>query len=368
MKILHITSHLNVGGITSYLLNLCKGLRHLGDEPTIASHSGALTEVFLNEKISLQTIPLKTKSELSLDVLRSYKILKKACTENHWDILHAHTRVSQWLAHWLSQNSGIPYVTTIHGFYHHHLGRRVFPCLGHYTIANSQEVEHDIRLHYQPHKISTVLHGIDTDYFSPHPFSNEDREAFKQKFNLDHRICLGIVARLAPEKGHLLMIDILEELLTKYHHPLQLVMVGEGHQKHAIEAKIKEKNLQNSVILIPPQKDPRLAYAIMDIFVTHHQGPEGFGLSALEAMSMQTCVAISTQKGGLEEFISHEQNGILLKKATPSQMAATLHHILTHTEFKNKLAAQARLDVTHHFSHLHMAQKTHDIYEHVLSS
>ena len=149
MKVLHLTTHLNVGGITSYLYQLSQGLQKIGVQVSIASSGGMCSSKFEEQKIPIYRIPLNTKSELSPKLALSFLSLKRLYQKEHWDLLHAHTRVSQCLAQALSFYCNIPYVTTFHGFYHHHLGRKLFPCLGQKTIANSHAVNGSPRYPYR---------------------------------------------------------------------------------------------------------------------------------------------------------------------------------------------------------------------------
>ena len=195
MKILQLTSHLNVGGITSYLYHLSQGLKKLNIDSSLASSGGEQERDFEHHQITTHSIPLDTKHELSIKLAWSFFKLKKLYKQEKWDLLHAHTRVSQYLAYFLSQNLHIPYVTTFHGFYHHHLGRKLFPCLGHRTIANSFPVEEDLKAHYPTHTphISTILHGIDTEYFNTKNISDEKKQNFRQEFKIPLLPTLGIV-------------------------------------------------------------------------------------------------------------------------------------------------------------------------------
>ena len=61
-RILHITTYLNIGGISSYLLTLCQGLQALGDECHVASFGGELEEEF--QKAVLKYKPYIKKSTI----------------------------------------------------------------------------------------------------------------------------------------------------------------------------------------------------------------------------------------------------------------------------------------------------------------
>ncbi|MBI3017804.1 MAG: glycosyltransferase family 4 protein [Deltaproteobacteria bacterium] len=365
MKVLHLTTHLNVGGITSYLYQLSQGLQKIGVQTSIASSGGEYSSEFESHQIPLHLIPLNTKSELNPKLALSFLKLKKLYQKEKWDLIHAHTRVGQCLAQALSSYCKIPYVTTFHGFYDHHLGRKLFPCLGQRTIANSHAVASNLKASYPNHEdqITTVLHGIDTDFFNSSAISNSQKEEERQKFNLSPLPTLGIIGRLSAEKGHVTLLEIFKILIEKYHQKIQLLIVGDGKQRESIEQKILELQLKEFVKLIPAQKDPRPFFGLMDVYVTYHVGPEGFGLSTLEAMAMGKPVVISYVQGGMSDFIEDEQEGFLMKGASPDTMAQKMNELLNSKSLQIKMGTNAAQKIKDHFSHQRMAEQTQKIYE-----
>ncbi len=366
MKVLHLTTHLNVGGITSYLYHLSQGLQKIGVHTAIASRGGEYSPEFENRQIPLHVIPLNTKSELSPKLALSFLKLKNLYQKEKWDVLHAHTRVSQCLAQALSSYCNIPYVTTFHGFYHlDHLGRKLFPCLGKKTIANSHAVAENLHYFYPQYQnqITTVLHGIDTDFFNPTIISDDQKEEWRHKLALSPLPTLGIVGRLSIEKGHIQLLEVLKFLIEKYHQKVQLLIIGDGKQKGAIEQKILELGLKDFVKLISSQKDPRPLLSLIDIYATYHTGPEGFGLSTLEAMAMGKPVVISYAQGGMGDFIEDGKEGFLMKEASQDIMAQKIMELLNSPSLQHKMGESAAQKVRSHFSYLRMAEQTQKIYE-----
>ena len=117
MKILLVTTHLNYGGISSYCFSLAKSLVSKGHKVFIASSPGDLLVCFELYNIEYIDIPIMTKSEVSPRVLMSAIKLAKFIKDEEIDIIHAHTRVTQITAHYLSSFTKVPFVTTCHGFF-----------------------------------------------------------------------------------------------------------------------------------------------------------------------------------------------------------------------------------------------------------
>ena len=117
MKILLLTTHLNTGGIARYVISLAKALKHRGHTVFVASSGGDLEMTLVQEGIQHLFVDLRTKSELSPKVVKSFFGLKSFARKEGIDLIHAHTRVTQVLAALLSLYTKIPYVTTCHGFF-----------------------------------------------------------------------------------------------------------------------------------------------------------------------------------------------------------------------------------------------------------
>ena len=77
MNILLLTHHLNVGGITSYVLTLAKGMKERGHNVYLASSGGELEDKFMQAGVILFKVPLKTKNEISYKILFSFWKLRK---------------------------------------------------------------------------------------------------------------------------------------------------------------------------------------------------------------------------------------------------------------------------------------------------
>lgn len=363
MKVLHLTTHLNIGGITTHILNLSRGLKKAGIEPQVACSGGEMTEVFKENQIKTHLIPIKTKQEIDFKIFLSYLALKKLYQREKWDCIHAHTRISHWLAYFLSSRLRIPYFSTFHGFYRHHLGRKLFPCLGSHTLAISHPVEEDLKKHYSKalNRISTVHFGLDPDHYQAEAVSKTERDFLKQKIGLKNSPILGIIARLAIEKGHLELLDILSLLNKK--RPVQLLIVGEGKQKKEVFEKIRALKLENAVFTLPTQKDPRVALSLIDIYVTFLSKAEGFGISFLEAMAMRKPVVVSGKVGGITDLVENGKNGFILADASLEWMAEKIEELIEYPELRSQMGNAAFQMVKEKFSYEKMGREVAEIYE-----
>lgn len=311
MNILLLTTHLNVGGISSYLLSLGGSLKKKGHRIFIASSGGELLPRFINEGIEYIHIPIKTKAEISPKILISFFILNKYIKEENIDIIHAHTRVTQVLASFLRNSTGKPFVSTCHGFFKNRFTRRLFPCWGNRVIAISEEVKRHliVDLGVAEEKIRLVYNAVDTDRF--HPVTSHAHLAAKEKFGLSgSSAVIGIVARLSDVKGHIYLIQAMQIVLKQF--PLaQLLIIGEGNMQKELLNLSRKLGIEKSVSFIASVADTREVLAAMDIFVMPSL-KEGLGLGLMEAMSSGLAV-IGSGVGGIKSLIRNNENGLLVQ-------------------------------------------------------
>ena len=77
MKVLHVTTHLNMGGITNYILSLAGELKKRGAECVVASSGGNMEGEFAKDPYSFKVInvSIDLKGE-KLDERRSKALLE----------------------------------------------------------------------------------------------------------------------------------------------------------------------------------------------------------------------------------------------------------------------------------------------------
>ncbi|MCM8800953.1 MAG: glycosyltransferase family 4 protein [Candidatus Omnitrophica bacterium] len=359
MNILYLTTHLNVGGITSYLLTLTKGMLKRGHNVYLASSGGKVLDRFLKEGIVHMTIPIRTKADLSPRILLSLIKLKKYIQKNNIQIIHSHTRVTQVLGELIQYALRKPYLSTCHGFFKLRLIRRILPCWGMRVIAISEAVkEHLIKdLKVDPEKIRVIYNGIDLENLCL--FKPEERIKIKERFSLKDAPLVGIIARLSEVKGHIYLIKAMKKVLS-YLADVKLVIVGEGRLRQRLTCLVKELEIEKNVVFLPYITDTRQLLSVTDLFVMPSL-EEGLGLSLMEAMASGVAV-VASDVGGIRNLIQHNYNGILVKPRDIEGLAKAIIEVLLDKQKKEYLGRNARLFINQHFSQEKMVLETEQVY------
>lgn len=361
MKILFLTNHLNPGGITAYLLTLCRALAGRPDVRLfIASRGGALQDTFASLGVSLWRVPLTTKCEVSPKVAWSYAKLAPLIRREKIDLLHAQTRVTQVLAAWLSRGTGATYLSTCHGYFKPRLSRRLFPCWGQRVIAISDQVRTHLLDDFglSPEVVALVYNGVDVVRFKP-PTAGE-KEAACRALGLDpSRKTIGHVGRLSDVKGQKYLVEA-AAMIVATRSDAQFLVVGEGREETALRRLIRDRKLEGIFHLRRTVEDTALPLRAMDIFAMPSL-QEGLGLSLLEAMaSGLPCIASSV--GGILTAVRDGVTGLLVPPADPPALGRGIARLLDDAGLAATLGYQARRQAEKNFSAAAMAHRTLELY------
>jgi glycosyltransferase involved in cell wall biosynthesis len=359
MKILFITNHLNIGGITSYCLTLAAGLKRRGHGVYLASSGGELLSRFKKEGINYIPIPIKTKQELSPKILISMFKLSGVIKENHIDILHSQSRTTAVLACALQRTTAARHVSTCHGFFRPRILRRVFGCWGEKVIAISPEVkDHLIRdFAVQEKKIAVIYNGVDVEKFRMQ--SVESKPEAKKNIGLGPGPVIGIVARLSDVKGHLYLIQAMKEILVKIPQA-QLLIVGEGKMKEGLVDLSKRLGIERNIFFVSSVKDTQAVLSIMDLFVMPSL-QEGLGLGLMEAMA-QGLAVVASDVGGIKSLVKDGDNGFLVRPKDSSGLAEKILDLLEDPQKRKLFGERAREFITRNFSREKTVLETERVY------
>lgn len=368
MRVLHLSTHLNTGGITTYILKLIGPLKKTGVETFVLSSGGSCSDFFREAGAVTFELPIKTKSELNPRLWSALPRLLRIIRENKIEILHAHTRVTQVLAAWAGWIAKVPVVTTCHGFYKRRLGRRLFPAWGKRTIAISQGVaKHLIRDFQVPEKkVRTVNNGVNLEEIDQ-CYARHHSEKVKAFYGFgENDPVIGIVARMVEDKGHEYLIRAIHNLQKQF-PCIRALLVGDGRHRPILEKLVKELKLQKRVVFTGNVSDVTQPLAAMDIFSLPATWREGFGLSIVEAMACRK-PAIVSNIWSLNALIQDNETGILIEPKQIFPLVEAITRLLKNPVESKAMGIRAREMVEKSFSIDRMAREIQQVYTEVLGA
>lgn len=365
MNVLHLTTHLNTGGITTYIYRLAPSLRKFDIDLQVLSSGGEWTEAFQKEGISTYEFDIRTKSELHPKIYWAIPSIIRLIRKKKIDLLHAHTRITQVMAFWVRRFTGIPVVTTCHGFYKQRLGRRLLPAWGDRAIAISELVgDHLVNdFHVVEKKVRIIHNAVDIEKLDE-AFKQHDPRQSRKKFGFpEDALVVGVVARLVRDKGQEYLIRAIHALKDKF-PKIRLLIVGEGRDRSLFEDEVKSLKMESYVHFSGNMTDVTRALAAVDVFAFPAIWREGFGLSIIEAMTCRLPVIVSNI-WALNALIQSGITGILVEPKKVDVLAEAIERFLVDPVYRSQIGNQGRARVEELFCINRMAQDIAKVYQEV---
>ena len=192
------------------------------------------------------------------------------------------------------------------------------------TLSDSSKAELVRKLHLPAQGVTVVPPGIDPSFSpggtrSPTPL-------------------VVAVGRLVPVKRFDALIDALA-LVRKRQPALRAVIVGEGYEREALEAQVREVGAEDWISM-PGRIEPA---ALVDLYrqawiLASASAHEGWGMTITEAAACGT-PAVATRIAGHSDAVVNERTGLLVDD--PIQLGAAIERLITDDEYRSWLAAGA---------------------------
>jgi glycosyltransferase involved in cell wall biosynthesis len=167
------------------------------------------------------------------------------------------------------------------------------------------------------------------------------------------------VANLRAEKNHETLIEAAARLAGEF-PDLEVLFVGDGPRRGALERLVREKGLQSTVSFLGHREDVPALLSRADVFVLPSR-TEAFPNGVLEAMAAGLPV-VASAVGGLLDLIDDGRTGILVPSGNEDRLAAAIRRLLIDPGEAQRLGDAARADVTARYSFERMVESFEDLY------
>jgi glycosyltransferase involved in cell wall biosynthesis len=295
--------------------------------------------------------------------------LVKLCREHQVSIWHGHDYKSNALGLLVKRFWPMHLITTVHGWVHHSLRTPLYYaidrlCLRHYErvlCVSDDLVRRCRRAGVRAQRCELLENGIDLEEHQ----RRYDVASAKRALGLDpNQLLIGAVGRLSAEKGFDLLIQALTGL-DGLDRPAALAIIGDGHDRGALEARAKDVGCGDRVLFTGFLPDPAPWYEAMDVFALSSLR-EGLPNVLLEAMAYEVPV-VATRVGGVPRLVLPEQTGLLIEPGSTNALADALRRLLQDASLRQRLgqAGRALIEKNHSFA-VRMA-KIRAIYDNLLT-
>jgi glycosyltransferase involved in cell wall biosynthesis len=190
------------------------------------------------------------------------------------------------------------------------------------------------------------LHVVHCGLLAPNKVASDSPQPVPQETLQKGILCVG---RLAPEKGHLVLLDALA-LLAQQGLPYHCTIVGDGPLRAAIEAKAQTLRLTNFLTFTGSVDPARVAAlcSIADVVVLA-SFTEGIPVVLMEAMAQGKPV-VATRVGGVPELVENGITGLVVAPGDAQELADALYRILNDSKLAREMGTRGCSVVTKDFN------------------
>jgi glycosyltransferase involved in cell wall biosynthesis len=280
---------------------------------------------------------------------RVWNRLRQLIRERAIDLVHAHDYKTNLLALLLWRFTGVPALSTAHGWTGHStreqyvyypFDKRVLSRFPRIVAVSSEITRELVRCGADPGRVTTVLNGIDHRRFRRDP-SRVPAARATMGFEPDE-IVIGAVGRLEPQKQFDLLLDAFARVAARVPNA-RLLIVGDGSQRQRLQAHIRALDLTAKCRLVGHSNDMVSLYHVFDIFVQSSRY-EGTPNAVLEAMAFEVPI-VATAAGGTAELVRNGIDGRIVPIGQVDQLAAAIGQALQDPAGSSAMAQQGRLRV-----------------------
>jgi glycosyltransferase involved in cell wall biosynthesis len=181
-------------------------------------------------------------------------------------------------------------------------------------------------------------------------FSPDERgEAIREEFKLGAAPVIATVSRLAPNRGHELLLSGFRLLLARA-PDARLLLVGKGEMRARLEMLVHELGLGDRVVFTGYRdRDLPAVVGAADCFALMAAGSDDSCRAALEAMAAGRPV-VARRVGALPETVEHGVTGWLIDDERPETVAMALERVLADRHQGRTMGLAGRRRVEQDFS------------------
>ncbi len=278
-----------------------------------------------------------------VNLITTYRMLRNS----RFDIIHSHGYRADVIGVLCSRMTGLPLVSTCHGFIPQTTRLRIYNRLDKIVLKYCSRifaVSDSIREELIDNEIKSERIVVIRNAVNPPADTNTTISIRRLEKRLalgidDERIIIGYAGRLSEEKGIKYLLSACARLV-KEGLPVNVLLVGDGTQKNELEHLCTELGISDGVVFAGFQDDIEEWIPCMDVFVLPSL-TEGTPMSLLEAMACEVPV-IATAVGGIPQIIETGVNGILISPGKVEEIAVAVRTLYDNEILRKRCVKEAK--------------------------
>lgn len=193
---------------------------------------------------------------------------------------------------------------------------------------------------YPKDKVYFLPNSVDRNLFVKEA---EKREKMLKKYGFsDKNTVFVCVARLAPEKNHLHLLESFRDVYSN-NKSVRLLLVGDGPERPNLEVFCEMNHLQDVVFFVGETTEVAEYLNLADVFVLIST-IESLPLALLEAISMGLPCVVSNV-GDMAAVVRHGQNGFVLPDPADTGLLSCFLTEMAHSAGMRETMSAASLQI-----------------------
>jgi glycosyltransferase involved in cell wall biosynthesis len=362
MRVAHLLTSLNPGGVATFVRHLLPALAERGVESEIilTLNRGAVADVLEHQGIALHTCWLHGQRQVPWSYRAGRLLRRSAAITFPWrlarllrqirpDVVHSHMHGMHWSSQAAAAHlAGAPLLLTLYSptsQYHHtwpakHIFRRLVRP-GDRINGVGPTVYHPYHAFFQtlpPWLIHAPDQGILTALPDPGPRNLEKGQMLRSQAGIPgNALVVGSIGRLVPEKRYRDLLDAMTMIPSPTVH---LLLVGDGSERSNLEEHARRLGLTARVHFAGFQTNPQDWLNAIDIYVLPSLS-EGLSVAIIEAMAGGLAI-VATNVAGIYDILTPNENGLLVPPQSSEALALAIRQLAEKPEQRARLGTQAR--------------------------
>ncbi len=378
MRVLHLITWLNRGGIESWLLSMLGEIDRADCEMDICCKGPNPGTLVAEAQAFGATV---WHCPLGPDHIRFAYRLRAILKEGQYDLLHNHLGAYSGFPVWVARRARIPVITSYHNtHFAPQTWTKLFGLRQLRALYSATSVRYALRYSDLVTGCSEgVIRSLDPTgkllgrrsrvlYYGvalPEQASEMQRTELRKSLGwpTDTPVILH-VGRFCEQKNHKGVILVFEQVVERLPEA-RLLLVGDGPLRPPVEKLIADREMTGLVRLLGIRDNVPTLMSQCDVFLFPSLY-EGFGLVALEANAAGLPV-VGSRIPGLTEAVEDGETAILHDPTALQQMAESVIELITNREHAREMGEAGRLRAREHFSVAVAARNLLEVYHEVLS-
>ncbi len=317
------------------------------------------------KSIGMPVVDLSEKGRLDLGTT---KRLARIIKDGQFDLVQSHDFRTRRLASLACTSTGVPHVTSVHGWIANSRKQRLARVIDKRLIRRARRI-----IAVSDHLVGDLVEsGVPRERISlfPNAVLLDDyppampADLARQELGLAaSSTCIGIVGRLSQEKRHDLFLEMAADLASS-NPDVVFIVVGHGPLQADLQHLADRLKFGNRVVFLGYRSDMQRIYAALNLLVLCSD-TEGMPNVVLEAFAYGRPV-VATRVGGVPEMITDGENGLVVPAGQRAPLVAAVRALVNDAELAARLGREGRKTVEERFDFRRRTAAVEALYQDIL--